>query len=129
MHVCSIAPLSMPGILFLSTQYFFSFNISNYVDVSTILFLVAMYGAFYAVHFLIEKRLSPKALIGKDLIFLVLKFLIPLSYALIRQSIIKYEEERKIFLLNFLIYALILFVVDSIIYYQLINKNDGKSNR
>lgn len=127
MYLCIATIFSMLFAVFFSSQSnFLLFCIYNHFDVFTILFLLVMYVAFYVVHFFIEKKLSVKGLVGKDLIFLVLKFLIPLFYALIRQSKIENEADRKTFLLHFLVYAIIFFILDSIIYYKIINnKKDG----
>ncbi len=90
-----------------------------------ILFFLIMYLIFYVLHFFIEKNLDTKKLIGKDLAFIVLKFLTPLFYALIYQYNIDLEQDRKIFLLHFLFYAIIFLILDTFIYYQIIKKKNG----
>ncbi len=120
--------LSIALVCVACVSNFFSPNDFRKYDQPSILFLIAMYVLFYIIHFLTEKKCDQKKLIAKDLVFLVLKFLILLFYVVFRQYYIKNTAEKKFFLLHFLIYALILFTLDTIIYYQLINKKNEKSN-
>lgn len=115
-------------LFFAYTGYFFSPTFFRIYDKPTILFLLIMYLIFYAIHFIFEKKLEPQKLVGKDMLFLILKFIIPLFYALIRQYLIIDERDKKDFLFHFLIYAVLFFILDTIIYYSLINKNNGQSN-
>lgn len=109
-------------ILFILITKFFSPSVFQQYDQSIIIFFLIVYGLFYLIHFILEKKLSPEKLVGKDLIFLTLKFLIPIFYAAFRQYFIENIQEKKIFLLHFLIYAILFLALDTMIYYQLINK-------
>jgi len=124
----SILILVLLILFFAYTGYFFSPGFFKTYDKPTILFLLIMYLIFYAIHFIVEKKLDPPKLVGKDMVFLVLKFIIPLFYALIRQYLITDTKDKKNFLFHFLIYAVLFMILDTIIYYSLINKNNGQSN-
>ena len=124
----SILILVLLILFFAYTGYFFSPVFFKTYDKPTILFLLIMYLIFYVLHFIVEKKLDPQKLVGKDMVFLVLKFIIPLFYALIRQYPITDTRDKKDFLFHFLIYAVLFMILDTIIYYSLINKNNGQSN-
>lgn len=109
-------------LFFAYVGHFFSPDFFRKYDQPTLLFLLILYAAFYVLHFILEKKLSPEKLVGKDLIFLSLKFLIPVFYAAIRQYFIDDIRDKKIFLFHFLIYAVLFLVLDTLIYYQVINR-------
>jgi hypothetical protein len=56
-------------------------------------------------------------------VFLSLKFLIQIFYAAIMAYTIADMRDKKDFLIHFLIYAVLFFILDTIIYYQMIKKN------
>lgn len=118
----SIGILVLFILFFAYVSNFFSPDVFRQYDKPTIVFFVIVYGLFYVVHFIVEKKLSPEKLVGKDLIFFVLKFLIPIFYAAIRQYLIEDARDRKFFLIHFLIYGILFLVLDTMIYYQLVNK-------
>jgi len=95
----------------------------NEYDKEIFFFLISMYMAFYIVNYFLEKRLNSEKLVGKDLVFLSLKFLIQIFYAAIRSFTIKDMKLKKDFLLHFLIYAMLFLIFDTIVYYQTIKKN------
>lgn len=90
-----------------------------------IIFLIGMYLLFYLIDFFLSKKLSPEKLVGKDLIFTTLKFLISAFYAAIQAYFIEDSRDRKDFLFHFLIYAILFLIADNIINYQIINKKNG----
>ncbi len=109
-------------LFFAYTGHFFSPDFFRKYDQPTLLFLLILYAAFYVPHFILEKKLPPEKLAGKDLVFLSLKFLIPVFYAAIRQYFIEDASDKKIFLFHFLIYAVLFLALDTLIYYQVINR-------
>lgn len=98
-------------------------------NVSILIFLTTIYSLFYLVDFILKNNLSPEKHAGKDLVFIVLKFLILLFYVTIRtyrldaSDNINTTHNKITFLLHFLIYAIFFMIVDTIINYNLIKNN------
>jgi len=92
-------------------------------DKPTLIFLISMYVVFYIINYFLENRLGAEQLVGKDLVFLSLKFLIQIFYAAIMAYTIADVNVKNDFLIHFLIYAVLFFILDIIIYYQMIKKN------
>ena len=109
-------------ILFSFINYAFAPDFFRRYDQPMILFLLGMYLFFYIIDFFIEKKLSPEKLVGKDLIFLILKFLILILYAAVRQYFIEDRHDKQSFLFHFLIYAVLFMILDILIYFHMIHK-------
>lgn len=109
-------------IFFAYTTYFFSADIFRRYDKPTLIFLLILFVISITVNLFLEKKYPPNKLAAKDLIFLISKFLILITYAAIQSFLIKELEHKKIFLLHFLIYAVAFLISDTIIQYQIINK-------
>lgn len=110
-------------IFFAYVSSFFSPGAFREYDKPTLIFLISMYVVFYIINYFLENRLSAEQLVGKDLVFLSLKFLIQIFYAAIMAYTIADMRDKKDFLIHFLIYAVLFFILDTIIYYQMIKKN------
>ncbi|MCX7728283.1 MAG: hypothetical protein N2203_02320 [Bacteroidia bacterium] len=108
-------------IFFAYVISFFSPDLYRKYDKPTIIFLLILYLTFYLIDWMLEKKISPDNLAGKDLVFIILKFLIPISYVTIKTFMID-EKDRKDFLFHFLIYAVLFLIADTIVNYQIINK-------
>lgn len=102
---------------------FFAPDFYRRYDKPTIIFLLAMYLLFYLIDYLISGKLSVEKKAGKDLVFIVLKFLIPVFYAAIKTYFTD-PIDRKSFLLHFLVYAILFLAIDTIINYQIIKKGE-----
>lgn len=124
MNYLKIAGILLFLIFFAYAGSFFAPDFYRKYDKPTLIFLIAMYVVFYIVDYFLQTKLSAEKLVGKDLIFLVLKFLIPISYATIMILFyVENNEDKKSFLLHFLIYAVLLMAIDTIINYQIIKKS------
>jgi hypothetical protein len=110
-------------IFFAYVSSFFSPGSFREYDKPTLIFLISMYVVFYIINYFLENRLTAEQLAGKDLVFLSLKFLIQIFYAAIMAYTIADMRDKKDFLIHFLIYAVLFFILDTIIYYQMIKKN------
>lgn len=101
---------------------FFAPDFYRKYDKPSIIFLLLMYLLFYLIDYLVQGKISNEKLAGKDLVFIVLKFLIPLIYVTVKTYFID-PIDRKAFLLHFLVYAVLSLAIDTIINYQIIKKN------
>lgn len=123
-HPILIAPI----VVIIGLAYFTVFFSPDYYrrfDKPMIIFMVMMYLIAYIIQFILENHLSAEKLVGKDLAFIVIKFLILIFYAAIRQYYIQDIKDKEIFLFHFLIYAVAFMIIDVYINYQIINKKNG----
>lgn len=118
----TITGLILLIILFSFLVYAFAPDFFRRYDQPMILFLLGMYLFFYIIDFYIEKNLSPEKLVGKDLIFIISKFLILILYAAVRQYFIEDRHDKQSFLFHFLIYVVLFMILDTLIYFQIIHK-------
>lgn len=117
-----IAGVILLIILFSFIVYTFDPDFFRGYDQPMILFLLGMYLFFYIIDFFVERKLSPEKLVGKDFIFIVLKFLILTSYVSVRQYFIQDQHDKKSFLFHFLIYVILFMFLDILIYFHIIRK-------
>ncbi len=103
------------------------FNSIYLFDVHIALMFFLMYVVFYTTDLFLEHRFNSKKLLGKDLIWLVLKFLIPLFFLVFRSVWVE-EQYKKIFFIHFLIVALLYFTMDFIIYYFFVIQYKSKED-
>ncbi|GAB4200382.1 MAG: hypothetical protein Fur0023_03690 [Bacteroidia bacterium] len=123
MSYLKIIGIALFVLFFAYAGSFFAPDFYRKYDKPMIIFLIGMYLLFYLIDFFLSKKLSPEKLVGKDLIFMTLKFLISAFYAAIQAYFIEDSRDRKDFLFHFLIYAILFLIADTIINYQIIKKN------